>query len=119
MAGGGYVSLGAFGGYIVAGFDHSVDASADGYELAVGGIKSFIISKILFFESIPLVKTSIIISLGEAIFTPSTLLKLIYLSSLDEYTYIQFHFPMNSFIILTAYYSCLSLCALSLILKRE
>lgn len=33
--------------------------------------------------------------------------------------YIQFHFPMNSFIILTAYYSCLSLCALSLILKRE
>ena len=35
------------------------------------------------------------------------------------YTYIQFHFPMNSFIILTAYYSCLSLCALSLILKRE
>ena len=37
MAGGGYVSLGAFGGYIVAGFDHSVDASADGYELAVGG----------------------------------------------------------------------------------
>lgn len=31
------------------------------------------------------------------------------------YTYIQFHFPMNSFIILTAYYSCLSLCALSLI----
>lgn len=35
------------------------------------------------------------------------------------YTYIQFHFPMNSFIILTAYYSCLSLCALSLILKES
>lgn len=37
MADGGYVSLGAFGGYIVAGFDHSVDASADGYDLAIGG----------------------------------------------------------------------------------
>lgn len=28
-------------------------------------------------------------------------------------------FPNEQFIILTAYYSCLSLCALSLILKRE
>lgn len=37
MSAGGYVSLGAFGGYIVAGFDHSVDASADGYDLAIGG----------------------------------------------------------------------------------
>lgn len=33
-----YVSLGAFGGYIVAGFDHSIAASADGgYDFAVAG----------------------------------------------------------------------------------
>lgn len=32
------VSLGGFGGYIVAGFDHSVEASADGgYDFAIGG----------------------------------------------------------------------------------
>ena len=46
-------------------------------------------------------------------------LSLLMLALCAPYTYIQFHFPMNSFIILTAYYSCLSLCALSLILKRE
>lgn len=34
---GGYVSLGAFGGCLVAGFDHSVDASDGGYDLAIGG----------------------------------------------------------------------------------
>lgn len=36
MKKGGYVSLGAFGGYIVVGFDHSVDCSGD-YDLAIGG----------------------------------------------------------------------------------
>ncbi len=36
--GNGGVSLGAFGGYIVFGFDHSIDASEDGgYDLAVSG----------------------------------------------------------------------------------
>lgn len=38
MSGRQFVSLGAFGGYIVAGFDHSIEASADGMaELAVWG----------------------------------------------------------------------------------
>lgn len=37
LAAGGFVSLGAFGGFLVAGFDHSVDAADDGYDLAVGG----------------------------------------------------------------------------------
>ena len=46
-------------------------------------------------------------------------LSLLMLALCAPISYIQFHFPMNSFIILTAYYSCLSLCALSLILKRE
>lgn len=31
-----YVSLGGFGGYIVVGFDHSIDASG-GYDLAIVG----------------------------------------------------------------------------------
>lgn len=37
LAAGGFVSLGAFGGFLVAGFDHSVDAADEGYDLAVGG----------------------------------------------------------------------------------
>ncbi len=38
LANNGSVSLGAFGGYIVVGFDHSIDAAADGsYDLAVSG----------------------------------------------------------------------------------
>lgn len=37
LEGGAHVSLGAFGGVIVAGFDHSIDASDGGYDLAVGG----------------------------------------------------------------------------------
>ncbi len=37
LSAGGYLSLGAFGGLIVAGFDHSIDASDDGYDLAVAG----------------------------------------------------------------------------------
>ena len=32
-----YVSLGAFGGYIVAGFDHSIAATAHGHEIGVAG----------------------------------------------------------------------------------
>lgn len=32
-----YVSLGAFGGYIVVGFDHSITADASGYDFAIGG----------------------------------------------------------------------------------
>ncbi len=32
-----YVSLGAFGGYVVVGFDHSIDAVEEGYDLAVRG----------------------------------------------------------------------------------
>lgn len=32
-----YVSLGAFGGYIVVGFDHSIVAGATGYDFAIGG----------------------------------------------------------------------------------
>ncbi len=32
-----FVSLGAFGGYIIVGFDHSIRASANEYDLAIGG----------------------------------------------------------------------------------
>lgn len=32
-----YVSLGAFGGYITVGFDHSIMAGAAGYDFAIGG----------------------------------------------------------------------------------
>ncbi len=34
---GGFVSLGGFGGYLVAGFDHSVMAGSTGYDFAIGG----------------------------------------------------------------------------------